>query len=180
MIQFFFISIIIILLISNKIFFKKHSSKFKLISSTVITLFYTIIYIVIIFYLWDNSSGNLVAEPSVKKIKITNLLRYKCIAYVNFEYSDKEILNNLNIDIANSQIDTVYLDIGETKFVKTPVFLSDTIKFPKSFGVKITDLNGRIIKKYDKKVFFDEIEKTKYEINEDIEKKATDWNLTLK
>jgi len=180
MIQFFFISIIIILLVSNKILFKRHSIKRKLIYSIVITFFYTLIYIVIIIYLWNNSSGNTVPEPAVKKIKLSNLQKKKCIAYINFQYSDKEILNNLNIDIANIQIDTVYLDIGETKFVKTPIFLSDTIKFPENFSIKIADLQGRVIKKYDKKAFFDEIEKSKYEIKGDLEKKETDWNLIIK
>lgn len=180
MIQFFFISIIIILLVSNKVILKSYSLKFKLIYSILITLFYAIIYIAIVFYLWNNSSGNLVAELNVKKIKISNLNRGKCIAYINFEYSNKEILNNLNIDIANNQIDTVYLNVGETKFVKTPIFLSDTIKFPENFSIKITDLKGRIIKKYDKKVFFDEIEKSKYEVKEDLEKKEKDWNLIIK
>lgn len=180
MIIFFFISIITILLVSNKIFFKRHSIKFKLIYSIFITFFYTFIYIIIIVYLWNNSSGNLVPEPSVKKIKLVNLHKNKYIAYIDFEYSDKEILNNLNIDIANNRIDTVYLDIGETKFFKTPIFLSDTIKFPEKFSIKITDLQGRVIKKYDKKAFFDEIEKSKYEIKGDLEKKETDWDLIIK
>lgn len=180
MTKIFFTAIIIILLIVNKFFLKKYSLKLKLLYS-VFTILGCILFCSVFFiYSWNNSSGNLPPEPSVKKITLNNLKKEKCIVYINFEYTEKEILNNLNVDIANNKIDTIYLNIGQTESLKTPIFSADTIKFPKSFSLVITDLQGRIVKKYTKEVFFDEVNKAKYKDIDDVETKEADWYLEIK
>lgn len=177
--------LIFLAFLTIKIFKSKNKIIIKLIcySLSLVTLY--IVFTLLIGSFWEKGRRPKIEDEglgkSIKSIYFINTKNESISIILDFEYSKKEISKYSNINYDYNRLDTFFLSKSNGIGCQTPILFKDTIiEFPENFSIKIRDSSNKIIKTYNKEIFFKNVENGRNQSIQDLEKKSSSWTLKIK